>query len=28
MDSFTAYDLLITEPENAQEIKDQVFPDA
>ena len=28
MDSFTAYDLLITEPENAQEIKDSVFPDA
>ena len=28
MDAFTAYDLLITEPENAQEIKDSVFPDA
>ena len=28
MNSFTAYDLLITEPENAQEIKDSVFPDA
>jgi len=28
MDSFTAYDLLITEPSNAQEIKDSVFPDA
>jgi len=28
MDSFTAYDLLITEPENATEIKAQVFPDA
>ena len=28
MDSFTAYDLLITSPDNVQEIKDQVFPDA
>ena len=28
MDAFTAYDLLITEPENAQEIKDSVFPNA
>jgi len=28
MDSFTAYDLLITEPSNAQEIKDSVFPAA
>ena len=28
MDAFTAYDLLITEPANAQEIKDQVFPNA
>ena len=28
MDSFTAYDLLITDPANAAEIKAQVFPDA
>ena len=28
MDSFTAYDLLITEPSNVQEIKEMVFPDA
>ena len=28
MDSFTAYDLLITDPDNVQEIKDMVFPDA
>ena len=28
MDSFTAYDLLITEPSNVQEIKDMVFPNA
>jgi hypothetical protein len=28
MDAFTAYDLLITEPANAAEIKAQVFPDA
>ena len=28
MDAFTAYDLLITEPENAAQIKADVFPDA